>query len=52
LLTGSPAIDQGNSFDHYFDQRGDKRPFRFHNLTKPAGGDGTDIGAYELIPGH
>ena len=50
LLTGSPAIDQGNSFGVHTDQRGLKRPYNFPNISNPAGGDGGDIGAFELQP--
>jgi uncharacterized repeat protein (TIGR01451 family) len=50
LLCGSPAIDAGTNFTGAAtDQRGGgfSRPFQFGNAT-PAGGDGTDIGAYEV----
>lgn len=46
LLAGSLALDRGNSFGLTSDQRG-----RAHSddpiLGNPAGGDGTDAGAYE-----
>ena len=45
----SPAIDQGNSFGTSRDQRGARRPFFFGPFWIPAGGDGSDIGAYELV---
>lgn len=48
LLWGSPAIDQGNSFGVHTDQRGSHRPFIYSSITKPPGGDGSDIGAFEL----
>jgi hypothetical protein len=51
LLPGSAAIDQGYSFEQTTDQRGQPRPFRyFPNLALPSGGDGSDIGAFELVP--
>ena len=46
-LSNSPAIDQGESFALTTDQRGAPRPFLF-SLPNPAGGDGSDIGAFEL----
>jgi hypothetical protein len=45
--TGSPAIDKGNSFGLTTDQRGQLRPFDNPNISNAAGGDGSDIGAYE-----
>jgi hypothetical protein len=48
LLTGSPAIDQGNSFGLTIDQRGEPRPFDFASITNADGGDGSDIGAFEV----
>ena len=47
LLAGSPAIDAGNSA-FTTDQRGRVRPFDFPNVANAAGGNGSDIGAYEL----
>jgi hypothetical protein len=49
LLPGSPAIDQGKSFGMTRDQRGARRPFYFGPFNIPGGGDGSDIGAYELV---
>lgn len=51
LLNGSPAIDQGKNFRMTKDQRDERR--RVDNPTVPnaAGGDGTDIGAFEWNPG-
>jgi predicted outer membrane repeat protein len=46
---GSPAVDQGRS-PYPFDQRGRAR---FHDqplVLNVAGGDGSDVGAYELRP--
>jgi hypothetical protein len=50
LLVGSPAIDQGNSFGMQTDQRGYQRPFIYPWITRPPGGDGSDIGAFEREP--
>ena len=54
-LPGSPAIDQGVDFGVYyplspFDQRGPgfSRTRRDPALPLPPGGDGTDIGAFEI----
>jgi hypothetical protein len=46
LLWGSPAIDQGKCFGIHHDQRGLSRPRVLGSI--PAGGDGSDIGAFEL----
>ena len=51
LLPGSPAIDQGNSFGLTTDQRGLPRPLDSPAVANPGGGDGSDIGAYELMTG-
>ena len=48
LLWGSPAIDQGNCFGIHQDQRGHHRPYNYPSIPKPAGGDNSDIGAFEL----
>ena len=48
LLPGSPALDRGNSFGLTTDQRGEPRPFDFASITNAAGGDGSDIGAFEV----
>jgi CSLREA domain-containing protein len=48
LLEGSPAIDQGNSFGVTTDQRGLPRPSNFFDIPNATGGDGSDIGAFEL----
>ncbi len=48
LLTNSPAIDQGKSFGLAADQRGHERPFDAANISNASGGDGSDIGAFEL----
>jgi hypothetical protein len=48
LKSGSPAIDKGSSFGLITDQRGAPRPFDFLSITNAAGGDNSDIGAFEL----
>jgi hypothetical protein len=48
LLEGSPAIDKGNSFGESTDQRGLPRPSNFVGIPDASGGDGSDIGAFEL----
>ncbi|CAN5439737.1 hypothetical protein BH20ACI1_BH20ACI1_14230 [soil metagenome] len=48
LQTGSPAIDKGNSFGLTTDQRGFARPFDNPSITNATGGDGADIGAFEV----
>jgi hypothetical protein len=48
LLIGSPAIDQGNSFGLTTDQRGFARPSDNGAIANASGGDGSDIGAYEV----
>ncbi|HEV3409779.1 MAG TPA: choice-of-anchor Q domain-containing protein, partial [Chthoniobacterales bacterium] len=50
LLSGSPAIDQGHSFGTTTDQRGVTRPTDQPSIANAAGGDGADIGAFELHP--
>jgi hypothetical protein len=48
LLTGSPAIDQGNSPGLATDQRWRARIYNFTGIDNV--GDGSDIGAFELQP--
>jgi hypothetical protein len=48
LLIGSPAIDRGFSFGSATDQRGLTRPVDNPSIANAAGGDGADIGAYEV----
>jgi len=48
LLAGSPAIDKGNSFGLTTDQRGLTRPVDNPSITNATGGDGADIGAFEV----
>lgn len=48
LLSGSIAIDRGNSFGNFIDQRGWARPSDFPAISNKEGGDGSDIGAFEL----
>jgi hypothetical protein len=50
LLEGSPAIDQGNPFRTNTDQRGESRPHDFADIDNAPGGDGSDIGAFEVQP--
>ena len=48
LLAGSPALDAGKSFGLTFDQRGSTRPRNLSSVPNAPGGDGSDIGAFEL----
>jgi hypothetical protein len=48
LLSGSIAIDRGDSFGSTIDQRGLPRPSDFPAISNKEGGDGSDIGAFEL----
>ncbi len=48
LRTGSPAIDKGHSSGSSTDQRGFTRPVDLPNITNVSGGDGGDIGAFEV----
>jgi hypothetical protein len=48
LSPGSPAVDGGFAFGWDSDQRGMPRPSDFASLPNSAGGDGSDIGAFEL----
>lgn len=49
LLPGSPAIDQGKRLsDVQTDQRGVQRPTDNPAIANASGGDGSDIGAYEI----
>ena len=55
LLSGSTAIENGHSSGSSTDQRGLPRPVDDPTITNATGGDGSDIGAYEvqgnLLPG-
>jgi CSLREA domain-containing protein len=55
LLSGSTAIDAGNASGSSTDQRGLARPVDDPGIGNASGGDGSDIGAYEvqadLLPG-
>ena len=57
LLSGSPAVDKGHSSGSNTDQRGLARPVDDPSSSFPnaSGGDGADIGAYEvqadILPG-
>jgi CSLREA domain-containing protein len=48
LLPGSPAIDKGKSIELSIDQRGLARPDDLPYVANAAGGDGSDIGAFEF----
>jgi hypothetical protein len=48
LRADSPAIDRGNSFGFDVDQRALPRPSDFPEIGNKEGGDGSDIGAFEL----
>jgi hypothetical protein len=49
LASASPAVDQGlSSGSETVDQRGLSRPSDFGVIPNVGGGDGTDIGAFEL----
>jgi len=48
LRPGSPAIDKGKNFSLATDQRSAPRPFDMTGVANAAGGDGSDIGAFEL----
>lgn len=48
LLPGSPLIDKGYSFDSMTDQRGLTRPIDLSSIPNSTGGDGSDIGAFEV----
>lgn len=48
LFENSIAIDRGNSFGFDIDQRGLPRPSDFPTIGNKEGGDGGDIGAFEL----
>jgi hypothetical protein len=48
LPPNSPVIDQGQSSGLTTDQRGAPRPFDFPSIPNAPGGDGSDIGAFEL----
>ncbi len=51
LLPGSPAIDKGTNFTaSATDQRGTQRPYDYSSVANASGGDGSDIGAFELNP--
>jgi CSLREA domain-containing protein len=48
LISPSIAIDQGNSFGLTTDQRGMTRPCDIATIPNATGGDGSDVGAFEL----
>ncbi|HTE96109.1 MAG TPA: right-handed parallel beta-helix repeat-containing protein [Bradyrhizobium sp.] len=51
LLNGSPARDKGDSSGSSTDQRGFTRPIDNPFIPNAAGGDGSDIGAFEIQAG-
>jgi hypothetical protein len=51
LFSGSPARDKGNSSGATTDQRGFTRPVDNPSIPNAAGGDGSDIGAFEIQAG-
>ena len=48
LLPGSPAIDAGISANLSTDQRGGARTHDYPDIPNSPGGDGTDIGSFEV----
>ena len=48
LLTNSPALDKGHSSGSNTDQRGFTRPVDNPAIPNATGGDGSDIGAFEV----
>lgn len=48
LGVGSIAIDKGNSFTLTSDQRGETRPCDDAAIPNATGGDGADVGAFEV----
>lgn len=50
LLSGSTAIEGGNSGGATTDQRGFARPVDDPAIANASGGDGSDIGAFEVQP--
>jgi hypothetical protein len=48
VSASSPVVDQGVAGTELTDQRGDARPRDLTAVANAAGGDGSDIGAYEL----
>ncbi|HST68105.1 MAG TPA: choice-of-anchor Q domain-containing protein [Solirubrobacterales bacterium] len=53
LRADSPALDRGDSFGSTVDQRGLARPVDLTTRSNSEGGDGADVGAFELqaLPG-
>jgi hypothetical protein len=48
LGADGPAIDRGNSSGLSTDQRGEPRPSDFPDIPNAPGGDGADVGAFEV----
>ncbi|PZR73398.1 MAG: hypothetical protein DLM73_10815 [Chthoniobacterales bacterium] len=51
LLSGSRALDKGFGNGLTIDQRGSQRVYDDPAIANPVGGDGADIGAFEVQPG-
>jgi hypothetical protein len=51
VLNGSPALDKGDSGGLVRDQRGKARPVDLPDVVNARGGDGSDVGAFELQDG-
>ena len=51
LMSNSPAIDKGGSSLLTSDQRGFLRPVDLSSIPNATGGDGSDIGAFEVAGG-
>jgi hypothetical protein len=49
LLGGSPAIDRGFAFGTTSDQRGQSRPIDLQGYANATDGDGSDVGAFEML---
>ena len=50
LVAGGAAVDKGNDTDDDTDQRGSIRPADLANVPNASGGNGADIGSFELDP--
>lgn len=48
VRSGSPALDKGNGGSLTVDQRGEPRPVDFPSVANATGGDGSDVGSFEL----
>jgi hypothetical protein len=52
LPATSPGVDRGSAFGLATDQRGVIRPIEFPGIANAPGGDGSDVGAFELQPSN